>query len=173
MKRRGQKMEIEETPVLQEVDNPWGSLSIQATALDNELAPPTIQEIEPVKAEPEVETAELLAPVIAITANILAPNWQITDDETNQLATVYGALLDKYLPDNPASKYGLEITALMTTGLIFAARKGMPMKLSEKEVNQDEATEQTQKIPVNHADVLPDKEQGYQDTNLANTDNTQ
>lgn len=147
-------------------DNPWAILSLQATALDDELAPPTLQEIQgeiaPTKTEPEIETAELLAPVIAITAEVFAPNWQLTKDEVTSLATVYGALVDKYLPDNPASKYGLEITALMTTAMIFAARKGMPMKLEEKQVNEPELVKEKQEKKPIESDV-------YIDTNLANT----
>lgn len=118
-------MDTQET---QEAEQAWANLAAQGSHLDNENNPALpVNENQPVNNEPDIETAELLAPVIQITADIFAPNWEINEDECEQLATVYGALIDKYLPDNPATKYGLEISALITTAMIFGARKGKPL----------------------------------------------
>jgi hypothetical protein len=58
---------------------------------------------------------------------ILAPNWQVTENEAEQLAESYAALVDKYLPDG-IGNYGVEINALMITGAIVLPRLKVPRK---------------------------------------------
>lgn len=125
-------MDIQET---NEAEQAWASLGNQASVLDSELAPTDNQSINDLGGEVdavEISTAELLAPVIKVTGDIFAPNWELDETECEQLGIAYGALIDKYLPDNPASKYGLEISAVMVTLAVFGSRKGVPMRIEEK-----------------------------------------
>lgn len=85
-----------------------------------------------------IETVELLQAVIKPTADILAPNWKITDEESAALAGAYGPLLDKYFPD-VASDAGPEITAALVTVAILGSRAGMPRKLPPVEPKQEGA----------------------------------
>lgn len=124
-------MDTQET---NEAEQAWLSLGSQASVLDNELAPTDNQSLNSVEneVETEISTAELLAPVIKVSADIFAPNWEFDESECEQLGIAYGALIDKYIPDNPASKYGLEISAVMVTLAVFGSRKGVPLRKEKK-----------------------------------------
>jgi hypothetical protein len=126
-----------DTQDTQTADDTWAALNAQAVALDNELAPP-VSDHKTANEVVEPETAELLAPVIKITADLVAPNWALTEVECEQLANSYAALLDKYLPENGLNNYGVEITALLTTGIVFSSRKGIPMRKKEDKKQQVE-----------------------------------
>jgi hypothetical protein len=79
-------------------------------------------------APSDAQLSELLTPAIRLTADIFAPNWALADEECEQLGKAYGAVIDKYLPDNDLSKYSIEITAVMTTLIVFGSRAGKPRK---------------------------------------------
>jgi hypothetical protein len=76
---------------------------------------------------PEPSTAEILKPVLGMGFGILAPNWQVSDSEVEQLSECYGQLVDKYFPKG-VGNYGLEINAIMLTGAIVLPRLKMPRK---------------------------------------------
>lgn len=118
--------EFEETDVSE--SDEWARLEMGAANLDGELSPelPTAENIAP--EETGIETGELLAQAIQASADIFAPNWHIEPEESEQLGIAYGALLDKYLPDSGLDKYGLEISALLITGMVFKSRAGVPLK---------------------------------------------
>ena len=128
-----------DTPETQSAEQEWAVLAAQAKALDGEISPET-QLIENPEAEPEIDisSGELMTEVIQVTADALAPNWEIQPEESEKLGTVYGALLDKYLPDNGLSNYGLEISALLATAIVFKSRSGIPLrKPKEKKRNEE------------------------------------
>ena len=87
---------------------------------------------------PEPKTAEILHPVLMMGFGVIAPNWQISDEEAFQLAEVYGQLIDKYFPDGMGN-YGAEITAVMVTGAIVLPRLKTPRKIEPKEDEQKAA----------------------------------
>ena len=93
----------------------------------------------PPAPEPEVTTAQILEMVIGPTAAILAPNWAISAQEVTQLSKLYGALIDKYVPDMQTS-YGLEISAVLVTVTVLMPRIGKPRKLEEKPKKGEGAT---------------------------------
>ncbi len=121
---------IEETtqdPAIESEFN-WDKLEAQAADVDNINSPTTVVGESQKEPEPEVTSAELLSQAIQITADVVAPNWQIQPEESEQLGTVYGALLDKYMPDSGLDRFGLEISALLVTGLIIKSRSGIPLR---------------------------------------------
>jgi len=56
---------------------------------------------------------------------VLAPNWQVRQEEVEQLSDAYTSLLCKYCPDG-LGDYGVEISAVMMTLAIVAPRIGVP-----------------------------------------------
>lgn len=128
-----------DTPETQNAEQEWAVLAAQAKALDGEISPET-QLIENPEAEPEIEisSGELMAQVIQVTADIAAPNWKIQQEESEQLGNVYGALLDKYLPDSGLNNFGLEISALLVTGMVLKSRAGIPLRKPESKKEEGE-----------------------------------
>lgn len=117
-----------------ETEMNWDNLAAQASAVDDVISPQTSQSIEESKEdEPEVETGELVTEAVQVLAEVFAPNWNVQKEESEKLGTIYGALLDKYFPDSGIEKFGLELTAILVTGMIVKSRKGIPLRL-EKEV---------------------------------------
>lgn len=109
-------------------------------------------EPEPEQKAPEISTREMLAPVIHSAFQILAPNWEVKEKESGQLATVWGAVLDKYFPDGVMNNFGLEIAAVTTTAMIVLPRMRKPRKekpkTDEKSQNQAEQQKPGEAIPV-------------------------
>lgn len=99
---------------------------------------------EPENQEPEISTSELIAPILNIGFATLAPNWKISGEEVEQLSQAYGALLDKYLPDNGLDKYGPEISAIMVTAMIVMPRAAIPRK--HKKIEKIETKHQQVKM---------------------------
>lgn len=85
----------------------------------------------------EISSAALMADVVQVTADVFAPNWNMQRDESEQLGTVYGALLDKYMPNSGLDKYGLELSALMVTAMFIKSRAGVPLKLKPEKDKED------------------------------------
>jgi hypothetical protein len=132
-----------------EVEQAWASLAAQAADIDNEINPVNetlpVNESQPHENEPS--TADLLAPVIKVTGDIFAPNWNLSADECEQLGNAYGGLIDKYLPDNPAAKYGMEISAVMITLAVFSSRKGTPLKIETKQESIESKAQEKPSVP--------------------------
>lgn len=95
--------------------------------------------------EPEIEasTAEILNGLLGAGFQILAPNWQVSPQETEQLSQAYGAVVDKYFPDTGLGDFGAEITAVMLTLAIVGPRRSIPRtpeiakKLAEEKAEQE------------------------------------
>lgn len=126
-----------DAPVINEQE--WANVYAEAADIDEIDAPLTGE--NPVNDENDISSAALMADVVQVTADIFAPNWDIQREESEQLGTVYGALLDKYVPDSGLDKYGLELSALMVTAMVLKSRAGVPLKKpEEKEEKKTETT---------------------------------
>lgn len=86
-------------------------------------------------AEPDISTAEMLYPLLSAGFSILAPNWQVTDDEVQALSSSYGQAMDAVFPEiNIDPRVAAVLGAVTTTGLIIGPRWHTPR--IEKEVNK-------------------------------------
>lgn len=121
--------EENEPDLANESEMDWGNLEAQALNIDEINTPESAKGSPP---EDEISSGDLVAQAIQVTADFIAPNWNIKPEESEQLGNVYGALLDKYMPDSDFSKYGLELSALLVTGMILKSRAGVPLRKSEK-----------------------------------------
>lgn len=77
-------------------------------------------------AAPDMTTAKVLTELLKPTFRLLAPNWEVTDDECAMLGAAYGAVVDKYFPD---LDLGVELTAALVTLAVFGPRWGKPAKV--------------------------------------------
>lgn len=97
--------------------------ALEAEAVEAaEAATPAADPVEVAEGPP---TSELLLPVISMAAAGLAPAWKVEPVECEQLAEVYGDLVDKYWPAGVGS-FGPELTAAMVTAAVFMPRIGTP-----------------------------------------------
>ncbi|MDP3859010.1 MAG: hypothetical protein Q8Q73_14755 [Stagnimonas sp.] len=85
----------------------------------------------PPPPEGEVSTGQLVGMILGPGFAILAPNWKVTDAEIDQLGKLYGALLDKYVPDLKTA-YGLEISAVLVTAAVIGPRLMVPRHAEPK-----------------------------------------
>lgn len=95
--------------------------------------------------------AELTVPLTMLIAGagaILAPNWQITQEESGALAEVYAPVITKYFPNMANFSGGVEMNAAMVTLGIVGARvmAGTPRKLEPETDNEQ---------PVVNGDMSP------------------
>lgn len=86
----------------------------------------------PVDESEQVSTEEVLFPIVCMAFDVMVPHWKVKEKEKKALSEAYGALLDKYFP-NSTEYLGVEITALMVTGMICMPR--IIEGRQEKEVN--------------------------------------
>tara|TARA_Y100000994_G_C15703663_1_gene446400 strand:+ start:1284 stop:1778 length:495 start_codon:yes stop_codon:yes gene_type:complete len=148
-------IEIEETTQgVDDLAREFAALTAEGEALDGEQNPLTGETPDKEPAELEIPTGELMAQVVQTTADIFAPNWEIQPDESEALGNAYGALLDKYMPDSGLDKWGLEITALMVTGMVIRSRAGVPLKKKPKseKTRQGEKNEPEEKQEVKESE---------------------
>lgn len=108
----------------------------QASELDGSSMVEKVQAEQAEQAQIEQETAEQelaipLTMLIAGAAAVLAPNWQITQEESGELAEVYAPVITKYFPDASRFTGGVEANAAMVTLGIVGARvmAGTPRKI--------------------------------------------
>jgi len=101
-----------------------------------ETPPPTAAEQAEI-AEQAAETKQALVMVIGPAFSLLAPAWNVQDQEVEALADAYAALLDKYWPGG-LQGFGVEINALLITLAVFGPRLKMPRKIEEKVVTEGE-----------------------------------
>lgn len=128
--------------------------AIDAAALEQiareNAAPDQSAEVTAETAAPEISNAEILHPIISLAADKVAPNWNVTEEEKEALAGVYGGLMDKYLPPDLGGQYGPELGALVVTGSILLPRMGTPAQLPPpKEEIQTESRPPPEQVPQN------------------------
>ena len=78
---------------------------------------------------PEIQTKELLAPLVSLVCMAVVPAWEISQEEQGALTDSYAAVVDKYFPGGVSM--GPELGALLVTAAIIAPRLGRPMKAAE------------------------------------------
>lgn len=144
-------IEIEETATsADDLAREFAALTAEGEALDGEQIPLTGEQSENEPEKAEIPTGELMAQVVQTTADIFAPNWEIQAEESEALGNAYGALLDKYMPDSGLDKYGVEIAAVMVTGMVLRSRAGVPLKKQPKSQktarSREEKTEENQEL---------------------------
>jgi hypothetical protein len=94
--------------------------------------------------EPEIPTSQVLVMVIGPLFDILAPAWEVSDEEKQSLAGAYAPVVDKYFPGMDA---GPEIVAIAITAMVIAPRMGKPRKIVEKEKEGGEGGSQSEHQP--------------------------
>lgn len=131
----------------------WANLETAAQAVDKNLGinQEGQTDIDTVDEE-EIESAALMEMAVGVTASIFAPNWQLQPEECEQLGAAYGALFDKYMPNNGFGKYKEEIAAVMVTAMILKSRDGVAMKIEEKPKKTDGPDKPETKQQVIHGD---------------------
>ncbi len=76
----------------------------------------------------QAEVIALLVAVLTPTFVIIAPNWQITPAEVQQLAQAYAPVILKYFPDG-LGDVGPELAAALVTMTVLGSRIGTPRRL--------------------------------------------
>lgn len=76
-------------------------------------------------AESQKQYEEVLTMCLGMTFGIVAPNWNVTEAESKELAKAYAGVLDKYFPGGMQS-FGVEVGAALVTVAVIAPRIGKP-----------------------------------------------
>jgi len=95
------------------------------------------------KQKKEVPTSELIAPIVAMCAGVLVPNWNLQNEEIQGLSESYGLVIDKYFP-SAATSLGVELNALLMTAAIVLPRMGTPRKKSDPDKKTENNTPEKQ-----------------------------
>ncbi len=114
------------------LDEEAAALLSEAESLETPPPSPTEQAEQAAQA---AETKQALVMVIGPAFSLLAPAWNVQDQEVDALSDAYAALIDKYWPGG-LQGFGVEINALLITLAVFGPRLKMPRKL-EKPVEQE------------------------------------
>lgn len=77
----------------------------------------------------KIPTASIAAGAFHTTFNLLAPAWQISQQECGALGEAWAPILDKYLPGILDNIFG---AAIATTMIVVGPRLGHPMKHKPK-----------------------------------------
>lgn len=83
-----------------------------------------------------IPTDQMLVPIVGLLCSSIAPAWDISVDEQNQLVTAYAMLINKYFPDG--LPMGPEVAAIMITASIVLPRLGQPLKENPASGDQSE-----------------------------------
>ncbi|HET8882607.1 MAG TPA: hypothetical protein VFM56_10575, partial [Solimonas sp.] len=103
--------------------------------------PPLDAESEPEKPEPELPPTKVLVQmVLSPGLALLAPNWNVSRSEVEQLSECYAAVIDKYFP-NGMGNFGPEIAATVITLAVFGPRLNTPRKVEEKKTDETAAAD--------------------------------
>lgn len=112
------------------------SVAEDVAAMQAELGAQT-QSTAETPPPPDIPTAEMLNAVLVPMFATLCPAWSVTNDECKQVAQAWGPVLDKYLPDW-ATRFGLEVNAVLITVLVFGPRWSTPRKIVDVKKDQQE-----------------------------------
>jgi len=120
----------------------WDDIKREAAKISN-VAPPQLQQVVPPEPKP-IDTKKELAVLLSPVFGIIAPAWEVTDDEIDLLAESYADAINKYFPDGLS--LGVEVGAIMSTVMIFGPRWGKPRKISapKKQAQPGQTSEQSQ-----------------------------
>lgn len=117
--------------------------------LGNPMAGPAQADIEQKPAVPELDTAQVIAPVVQIGFGIIASrrgaHWNLSKEETQALSGALADVLNKYMP---STSLGCEVTLLMTAGMIALPRLEADKRIGTQVSNgSDEAKTAKEKKP--------------------------
>lgn len=116
-------------------------LQADAATAASELLPPPVAGTagaQPVQSPEKsiAETTGVLVVLMTPAFAVLAPNWEITEEEVVKLAQTYAVVIEKYMPGG-FGKYGPELAAAFVTVGIFSARVGKPRVLPKKKPDSE------------------------------------
>lgn len=123
--------EAEQLPEQHDKDNEaqeWAAAESIAAGVDS--ASVTING-EPV----QVGLDAMLTPMLSSAFSILAPAWEVSQDECAALGKSWSDVAEVWFPDAQLSpKWAVLVTAVVTTGMVVAPRlqAGTPRKIEEK-----------------------------------------
>lgn len=76
-------------------------------------------------AAPGPSTGTVLTSLMRPTFDLLAPAWEVSDDECKMLGEAYGVVIDKYFPN---FDLGPELAAVFVTFAVFGPRMRRPRR---------------------------------------------
>lgn len=97
--------------------------ALEGQHIPREDAPPAGDDAS--KARKRAETATAIAFLARVGFDTLAPAWEVTDDEINNLAEAGAAVCEKY--DVDLAQWP-ELNLVLAAGLIYATRAHLPRK---------------------------------------------
>lgn len=113
----------------------WAALEAQANKL--EVGRVTVDG----ELVPQVRSAEVLQPLLAGGFAVMAPNWDVSPEETEALAEAWGNCLDAFFPSLDVDpRVAAVLGAVTTTALVVGPRWHQPR--NEKERRQAEKQRQ-------------------------------
>lgn len=123
------------------------SLEFQAASEDYEPSNDAMAGQHEAAEQPDMSTGELCSSLLMIGFNLVASrrgqHWQLSPDEATETGNALGAVLDKYFPD--LSNQGVEITAVMTVGMVLTPRLMADKQQAEAEERQRVEAERREK----------------------------
>lgn len=90
-------------------------------------------------APPGPSTGKVISALLRPTFDLLAPAWNVSDTECENLGDAYGTVLDKYFPD---FDLGPEVAALFVTFAVFGPRMRTPRHNPKPDTRADAAAPQ-------------------------------
>ena len=129
-----------------------------------------IPEGQEVAEAPEMETSELCTALLSIGFSLVASrrgeHWTLNRTEAEETGKAVGAVLDKYFPDLAATS-GVEVTAVMTMGMVVMGRLATDKKVADaKEVKDTPQPTQAAQPTQNKQNDAPE----YMGVDLSNVD---
>jgi len=107
------------------LNNEIKQLNLEADAELQESQLSFEEELEPEPHQPDQEVIQALNAVLGMTANSLAPNWNIQPEEIEIVSQAAEVVLDKYMP-NVKNSLGCEFALVLAVGGIVLPRLNMP-----------------------------------------------
>jgi len=86
-------------------------------------------------SEEQKELSLAISTILGAGFDTICPAWKVQADEIEKLSECYACLVDKYFPDW-ATRFGLEINAILLTAIVVLPRLKTPRK--EKKADNDD-----------------------------------
>jgi hypothetical protein len=117
----------EETIIEAETGPNDAVIELEGLSVEDDFAPGAADVTEP--EPPAPPTKELIYMAASPLVDIFLPAWKVSEDEKRAVAGAWGDLIDKYFPD---VEMGVELTAIIVTGMVIVPRLGMDRKEPEE-----------------------------------------
>ena len=119
----------EETIIEMEAGPDDAVIELEGLSVEDDFAPCGADVAEPEPEPPEMPTDELIYMAASPLVDIFLPGWRVSEDEKRAVAGAWGALIDKYFPE---VEMGVELTAIIVTGMVIVPRLGVDRKEPEE-----------------------------------------